>query len=78
MRSIFAAEERVLWRKPGTASAIVSIVSRTSLSVIGNILRFLLAGWWLMLSHLVFGIFLCLTIIGIPVGVGSFKMAGQH
>ena len=46
------------------------------LSVVGNILWFVLAGWWLALGHLVTGILLCLTIIGIPLGVASFKMAG--
>ena len=46
------------------------------LSVVANVLWFILAGWWLALSHLFFGILLCLTIIGIPLGVGSFKMAG--
>ena len=28
------------------------------------------------MEHLVVGIVLCLTIIGIPLGIGSFKMAG--
>ena len=46
------------------------------LSVIGNVLWFVLAGWWLALSHLVTGCLLCLTIIGIPLGVADFKMAG--
>jgi uncharacterized membrane protein YccF (DUF307 family) len=45
-------------------------------SVIGNILWFVLAGWWLALGHLFTGILLCLTIIGIPLGVANFKMAG--
>jgi uncharacterized membrane protein YccF (DUF307 family) len=45
-------------------------------SVIANILWFILAGWWLALSHLFAGCLLCLTIIGIPLGVGAFKMAG--
>jgi uncharacterized membrane protein YccF (DUF307 family) len=35
-----------------------------------------LAGWWLALSHLLVGCLLCITIIGIPLGVASFKMAG--
>ncbi len=30
----------------------------------------------LALEHLILGALLCLTIIGIPLGVGSFKMAG--
>lgn len=46
------------------------------LSVVGNILWFVLAGWWLALAHLLTGIALCLTIIGIPLGVADFKMAG--
>ncbi len=46
------------------------------LSVAANVLWFVLVGWWLALEHLVVGIVLCLTIIGIPLGVGSFKMAG--
>lgn len=46
------------------------------LSVVGNILWFVLAGWWLALEHLIVGALLCLTIIGIPLGLGAFKMAG--
>jgi uncharacterized membrane protein YccF (DUF307 family) len=33
-----------------------------------------LAGWWLILLHLVTGILLCLTIIGIPLGIANFKL----
>ena len=44
--------------------------------MIGNILWVVLAGWWLALSHLIVGCLLCITIIGIPLGVASFKMAG--
>ena len=43
---------------------------------IGNILWFVLAGWWLALGHLITGVLLCLTIIGIPLGIGDIKMAG--
>jgi uncharacterized membrane protein YccF (DUF307 family) len=46
------------------------------LSVIGNVLWFVLAGWWLALGHIATGIALCLTIIGIPLGIADFKMAG--
>ena len=45
-------------------------------SAVANVLWFILAGWWLALAHLFAGIVLCLTIIGIPLGVASFKMAG--
>ena len=43
-------------------------------SLIGNILWLLLAGWWLALGHLVTGILLCITVIGIPLGLGNFKL----
>jgi uncharacterized membrane protein YccF (DUF307 family) len=46
------------------------------LSVVANVLWIVLAGWWLALAHLFAGILLCLTLIGIPLGVACFKMAG--
>jgi len=43
-------------------------------SVIGNIIWIILFGWWLAIGHLVFGIAMCITIIGIPLGLASFKI----
>jgi uncharacterized membrane protein YccF (DUF307 family) len=43
-------------------------------SLIGNILWIILFGWWLAIGHLLAGIALCLTIIGIPLGLANFKM----
>jgi uncharacterized membrane protein YccF (DUF307 family) len=43
-------------------------------SVIGNVIWFILAGWWLALGHLVSGVLMCLTIIGIPLGLANFKL----
>jgi uncharacterized membrane protein YccF (DUF307 family) len=43
-------------------------------SVIGNILWLVLAGWWLALGHIITGVVLCITIIGIPLGLGNFKL----
>jgi uncharacterized membrane protein YccF (DUF307 family) len=43
-------------------------------STIGNVIWFVLGGWWLALAHLVTGILLCLTIIGIPLGIANFKL----
>jgi uncharacterized membrane protein YccF (DUF307 family) len=43
-------------------------------SLIGNILWIVLFGWWLALGHLMSGIVLCLTIIGIPLGLANFKL----
>ncbi|MFL5822367.1 MAG: YccF domain-containing protein, partial [Solirubrobacteraceae bacterium] len=31
-------------------------------------------GWYLTLVHIVSGVALCLTIVGIPLGLGNFKM----
>ncbi len=43
-------------------------------SLIGNIIWIIFAGWWLAIGHLVTGIALCVTIIGIPLGIASFKI----
>lgn len=43
-------------------------------SLIGNVIWFILFGLWLALGNIVSGIALCLTIIGIPLGLGSFKL----
>jgi uncharacterized membrane protein YccF (DUF307 family) len=44
------------------------------MSTIGNVIWFVLAGWWLAIGHLVTGVALCLTIIGIPLGLANFKL----
>jgi uncharacterized membrane protein YccF (DUF307 family) len=41
---------------------------------VGNVLWFVFCGWWLALAHLVTGTLLCLTIIGIPLGLANFKL----
>lgn len=41
---------------------------------LANLAWLIFAGWWLALAHLFFGLLLCVTIIGIPFGVASFKM----
>ena len=43
-------------------------------SLIGNVIWFVLAGWWLAIGHLVTGVLMCLTIIGIPLGLANFKL----
>ena len=40
-----------------------------ALSLIGNIIWIILIGWWLAVGHFTSGIALCVTIIGIPLGV---------
>ncbi len=55
---------RTLVTKPGAGIA----------SGLANVLWVLLAGWWLALSHLIAGVSLCVTIIGIPFGIANFKL----
>jgi uncharacterized membrane protein YccF (DUF307 family) len=43
-------------------------------SLIGNIIWIILFGWELALGHLVAGVIMCLTVIGIPLGLASFKI----
>jgi uncharacterized membrane protein YccF (DUF307 family) len=43
-------------------------------SAIGNVIWFVLCGWWLALGHVITGVLLCLTIIGIPFGIANFKL----
>lgn len=56
------------------------VIERTDaspgLGCLGNVLWFVLGGWWLALSCLVAGVLLCLTIIGIPFGIVTFRLAG--
>ena len=55
--------------------AVVADPAAGAASLIGNALWLLLAGLWLALGHLALGLVLCLTIIGIPFGLASFRMA---
>ena len=43
-------------------------------SLIGNVIWFILAGWWLAIGHIVTGVAMCLTIAGIPLGLANFKL----
>ena len=43
-------------------------------SLIGNIIWFILAGWWLAIGHIITGVLMCITIIGIPLGLANFKL----
>ena len=45
------------------------------LNIIMNILWLLLGGFCICVTHLLFGLLLCITIIGIPFGRQHFKMA---
>jgi uncharacterized membrane protein YccF (DUF307 family) len=43
-------------------------------SAIGNVIWLVLCGWWLALGHIITGVALCITIIGIPLGLANFKL----
>ncbi len=43
-------------------------------SFLGNVIWVVLAGIWIAIEHLISGIALCITIIGIPFGIANFKM----
>jgi uncharacterized membrane protein YccF (DUF307 family) len=44
------------------------------MSVIGNIIWVILFGWWLAIGHLIAGIEMLITIIGIPLAIAQFKL----
>lgn len=45
------------------------------MSFIGNVIWFLLIGWWESIVWAFYGLIFCITIIGIPIGVQCFKIA---
>lgn len=57
-------------------SQIVDIPqSNGCLSFLMNVIWFFVGGIWIFLSHLLFGVIFCITIIGIPFGIQHFKLA---
>jgi uncharacterized membrane protein YccF (DUF307 family) len=57
---------RVVVKTPGKSAAVRGIA---------NFIWFFISGIWLALGHVLTGALLCITIVGIPLGVASFKMA---
>jgi uncharacterized membrane protein YccF (DUF307 family) len=47
------------------------------LGLLGNIVWFVLAGWWLALGHLFFAALLVVTVVGIPFAWQHLKLAGM-
>ncbi|MBF0671773.1 MAG: YccF domain-containing protein [Salinibacterium sp.] len=43
-------------------------------TMLGNIIWVVLAGFWIAIGHILSGVALCVTIIGIPFGIANFKM----
>lgn len=44
------------------------------LSTIMNIIWLVFGGIWIVLTHLLFGLLLCITVVGIPFGLQHFKL----
>ena len=54
-----------------------TIVSKQSAGVgsfLGNVIWFVLAGWWLAIAHVVSAVALAITIIGIPLALADLKL----
>jgi uncharacterized membrane protein YccF (DUF307 family) len=55
---------RTIVKKPGAGAG----------SGIGNVFWFVLSGIWLAIGHALTGALLCITVIGIPLGLANFKL----
>ncbi|MGJ0118593.1 YccF domain-containing protein [Williamsia sp. MIQD14] len=53
---------------------VVRDPSSGAASAVGNVIWLIFAGIWLAIGHIVTGVALCITIIGIPLGIANFKM----
>ena len=53
---------------------VVSKPTSGAFSFIGNVIWFIFAGLWLAIGHVVSGIALAITIVGIPLAIADFKM----
>jgi len=52
----------------------VDVRSSGCLYILMNVIWLLFGGIWIALSHALFGVLLCITIIGIPFGMQHFKL----
>ena len=53
------------------------VISRPEAGVftlLGNVIWVIVAGVWIAIEHIIGGVLLCLTIIGMPLGIANFKM----
>ena len=58
-------------------SKVVNIPQSSGcLSFLMNVIWFFIGGILIFLSHILFGVIFCITIIGIPFGIQHFKLAG--
>jgi uncharacterized membrane protein YccF (DUF307 family) len=63
----------VLW--PFGRAVVVRSQQTGLLEVVFNLIWLVLFGWGIFTIHIVSGVVLCITIIGIPFGIQSFKLS---
>lgn len=51
-------------------------IGTSGLGTVGNVIWFILGGWWLALGHVFSALACFITIIGIPFGIQHLKLAG--
>jgi len=61
-----------LW--PFGRDTVVQSIASGCLYIIMNIIWLLTGGLWIAITHAIFGVLLCITIIGIPFGLQHFKL----
>jgi uncharacterized membrane protein YccF (DUF307 family) len=62
-----------LW--PFGSHIVESSGSSGCISVLMNVIWIIIGGFWICLSHIFWGVLLCITIVGIPFGKQHFKLA---
>ena len=68
----FKLAELVLW--PFGRQVVSNTRDQGCLGTICNLIWILFGGWYTALMHIIWGIILCITIIGIPWGKQHFKL----
>lgn len=53
---------------------VIPSPTKGAVTGIGNVIWFIVAGWWLALTHLLTALLLGITIVGIPLAVANLKM----
>ncbi|EKS30583.1 YccF domain-containing protein [Afipia felis] len=71
--TLFPFGQRAISREMVTGR---SDVGTGPLGMIGNIIWFILAGWWLALGHLGTALLMAITIVGLPFAWAHLKLAG--
>lgn len=79
-RACFVIGNFSLWPFGREARSRAEISGRSDLGtgplgLVGNVIWFLLAGWWLAIGHLTSALACFVTIIGIPFGLQHIKLA---